>query len=487
MKIIMNRPEDTFVDKALILALWLWITVTALFVVGNGALYLLKGLSVFQGLVKRGPISIIQLTLASVAIVWFGLGTSLVLLKGRGFRARHGITVICTLFVVVLYANILRERTEYGDVGDYIRAAENLAHGVPFHSRYLYPPLLATALEPLVPLGKTVIEGICWTANIISLGLFAVLLTSVLTKYGFGNRLSSLLTLLFLTINVPILRTLGYVQVNLHVTNLILICLLSYPRLPILSAFALALAVHLKVSPIVLALPFLLNRDWRWTAWFVGMMVALAGVTIFPHGWQPFFDFVRNLQSIYSASGIAFRETSVDSFFRSSALIGGIPLGHVFWPIAITKACILTVVLLAMVLVMKNGTFVRTNQAGCSVYNALPVLLIFMLLGSPLVWEHHPVFVALPYLLVLKRLNGPSEWVLYGFAYFLEYHVPTFDFFPWSFGRLLSPLILLGIICATSRRTEDGSLWRAVAKLCGALCCSQSLAHADKGMETDRR
>jgi hypothetical protein len=92
------------------------------------------------------------------------------------------------------------------------------------------------------------------------------------------------------------------------------------------------------------------------------------------------------------------------------------------------------------------------------VLDAVPVLLLFMLLGSPLVWEHHPVFVALPYLLMLKVLEGPTEYGLYGLAYFLEYLLPTFDFFPWSFGRLLSPLILLGLIHrATVRTAADAS------------------------------
>ena len=76
--------------------------------------------------------------------------------------------------------------------------------------------------------------------------------------------------------------------------------------------------------------------------------------------------------------------------------------------------------------------------------------------------------VALSYLLALKRVDTPAEYALYGLAYILEYQLPTFDFFPWSFGRLLSPLILLGIMYAGSQRPCDGALWRWVtAKLCG--------------------
>jgi hypothetical protein len=111
-----------------------------------------------------------------------------------------------------------------------------------------------------------------------------------------------------------------------------------------------------------------------------------------------------------------------------------------------------------MIRSVRGGVFISSRPADTRLDNALPVLLIFMLLGSPLVWEHHPVFLALAYLIILKRLDRPWEWSLYGLAYFLEYLLPTFDFFPWSFGRLLSPLILLVLIYVASGRSEYGSL-----------------------------
>jgi len=85
----------------------------------------------------------------------------------------------------------------------------------------------------------------------------------------------------------------------------------------------------------------------------------------------------------------------------------------------------------------------------------MPALLILMVMVSPLVWEHHPVLLALSYIAVATVL-APSDWALFVFAYFLEFLMPTFDFYPWSYGRLVSPLILL--LLAWRRRQSGQSL-----------------------------
>jgi hypothetical protein len=133
-------------------------------------------------------------------------------------------------------------------------------------------------------------------------------------------------------------------------------------------------------------------------------------------------------------------------------------LGHLSWWVNGTKAALLVAVLTTMWRAVRNEVFVRSDRAVDWVRNGTPVLMIFMLLASPLVWEHHPVFVALPFLLVLKRLARPVEWVTCGLAYVLVFLIPTFDFFPWSYGRLLGTLLLLALIWATSGRREDGGL-----------------------------
>ena len=136
-----------------------------------------------------------------------------------------------------------------------MRAAFDLSEGRPLHERYIYPPLLAAACELLVPLGRGKCARACGSGDVLAASAFAGLLSLTLVRHGFDPRASACLVLAFMAINVPVLRTLVYGQVNLHVANLILLALLAYPRFPVGSALALALAVHLKSSPVVLVLP----------------------------------------------------------------------------------------------------------------------------------------------------------------------------------------------------------------------------------------
>ena len=135
--------------------------------------------------------------------------------------------------MLALYANVLRERSEYPDAGDYMRAAFDLSEGRPLHERYIYPPLLAAACELLVPLGRGGMRTALWIGNVLAVSAFAGLLSLTLVRYGFDRRVSAGLVLAFMAVNVPVLRTLVYGQVNLHVANLILLALLAYPRLPV--------------------------------------------------------------------------------------------------------------------------------------------------------------------------------------------------------------------------------------------------------------
>jgi hypothetical protein len=59
--------------------------------------------------------------------------------------------------------------------------------------------------------------------------------------------------------------------------------------------------------------------------------------------------------------------------------------------------------------------------------------------------------------LLIEWIETPAQWAWYTFAYFLEFILPSFDFFPWSFGRLLAPLIILGLMWFTARRQQGPS------------------------------
>ncbi len=189
--------------------------------------------------------------------------------------------------VMFVYLNFLRERFRYGDYAYYIEAATAMLQHKTLPDTYLYLPLWAAILQFIVPLGDQGVLTILWIMNMIALGAFYFLLHRLLERYGFSVRFAAVTAVFFILINAPIQRTLGFVQVNLLVMDLILLSILNYPKNTLLSALTLALAVHLKTSPAVLVLAFLLERDWRWLAWFALSFLIIAVIPVAINGISP--------------------------------------------------------------------------------------------------------------------------------------------------------------------------------------------------------
>jgi hypothetical protein len=436
-----------------------WCAITVAAVAAALGVYGARGVEGLRAIIQQGPLSDVTITFLSAALAWLLAGAFLLLLARGRINRDNAVTAACFFAVALLYVNFLRERVVYGDILDYIKAAANLYHGEHLHARYLYPPLWAMLLEPLVPLGWRAMFDICWLLNALSLFAFFFLLHATLTRYGFSARLAAIVTAVFLLVNVPVIRTLCYVQVNIHVMNLILAALLLYPRSIVLSALAMSLAVHVKASPAALVLAFLVAKDWRWLAWFAGFTLGVFGLTVAVGGISPYRDFLANVGALYGAGDPSFRENSIDSFVRAlfaSIGAGESPVRYFAVPLKILAAAAAFAVLARNV---RRETFLEGGEAHLEggaarrrVWNALPALLPLMMLLSPLIWEHHGVFLALPFLVILKKLSSAAEWTVFGAAYFLAFLMPTFDFFPWSYGRLLSIFAWLWLAWRVSGR-----------------------------------
>ncbi len=115
------------------------------------------------------------------------------------------------------------------------------------------------------------------------------------------------------------------------------------------------------------------------------------------------------------------------------------------------KALLLIAALAVMMQTIRSQIFTKENR----MLNAIPPLFILMTLASPIVWDHHGIFLTLSFLLMLKRINSSAAWAWFGTAYFLEFILPSFDFFPWSYGRLVAPIIILVLMWGVSKKTEE--------------------------------
>jgi hypothetical protein len=420
-----------------------WIGLTLLVIASLLAIYLRNGVTGLNLYIQQWALSNLAVTLASTAITWLLAGALLYLLANDKINAGNVFMVVGFILVMLIYLNILRERFRYGDYQYYMDAATALLNNQPLPVTYLYFPLWASVIQFIVPLGDQGVLTILWIINIVALGAFYILLVRVLERYGFSNHLAVVVAILFLLVNAPLMRTLGFVQVNLLVMDLIFLSILTHPKNALLSALTLALAVHLKTSPAVIVLAFLLNRNWRWLAWFAVSFLVVALIPVAINGISPYYDYLQNIVALTQLPNTNFHDTSFDSFLRFLNPFFGI---NIFWTRIMTytaKAVLLTATILVMMRNIRNQSFADKED---ELLNAIPPLFIFMTLASPIVWDHHGLFVTLSFLLLLKRVDTPATWMWFGFAYFLEFILPSFDFFPWSYGRLLAPMIALALM-----------------------------------------
>jgi hypothetical protein len=452
------RPANTFKTAFLI-----WGIVTLIIIVELIGIYLLRGPAGFDIAIQTGSFSRLNITLSSVSATWVLTGSLLYLLAAKRINSSNVFTIAGFYLVAFAYLNILRERPDLGDIKFYIQAAEHLYNNEPIQSTYLYPPLWATMLEPLVPLGNKVMTVIVWLANFAGLLLFYVLLNATLRRYDFSQRLAALVTTAFLLVNTPLLRTLVYMQVNLHTLNFVLLALLLFRRRPFLSAFCMAMAVHFKASPAVLVLAFLLEKDFRWMAYFGLSMILIAIPTLALHGVGPYMNFLNSTALLIDQRTISFRDNSFDGTFSAIGALLNLDWTMIRILVYASKLTLACLAIWVMINIWRQRAFdSRTDSP--ALFNTLPPLFILMTLSAPVVWEHHGIFLSLSFLVLLKRLNTTSEWLWFSAAYFLEFLLPTFDFFPLSYGRLLAPLLILWLMWRTARQTETSSLLQNTAR-----------------------
>ena len=221
----------------------------------------------------------------------------LLLATRRSLATDDLVLLVATALLSLLYLVILREHVLFGDFQAYIRAAHAINDGEPFHARYIYPPLWASLLAVIQSgLGHRAAEIFCFALNHISLVAFLPLAVLVLERCGLSRRLAALLMLIALAVNVPVLRNLVYVQINILVLDLVLVAVLAAPRHWLLAGLALAVSTHLKILPVLVLPLFVLERRWRFLAAFFGGLLLLFAATAIPYGLGYWEDFLQNLR-----------------------------------------------------------------------------------------------------------------------------------------------------------------------------------------------
>src|SRR5262245_41273056 len=297
--------------------LWVYLTLTLGFALVLGVLLLRYGAAAFHVIRRPTSSSTAGMDFVIFSVSWLFIGLLTCLSQFPEFARRHIAFLMVFVLIGFSYLNRVREphTAGFGDFVAYYQAAVDMRLGRPIAqapgTQYLYPPLLATLLSALIPLGMSRLHLVFQVLNYGAVLLLMILLYLALQRYRFSEELAALAVLGLMVANVPVGRTLIRHQVDLHMVNLILLSLLLFGEHPLWSACSLSLAIQLKVYPLVLVLPFLYQKEWRWCAWFVasqGIIIVATSVLNSPRYYVEFLSQVNALTEIAPSN------VSVNSF-----------------------------------------------------------------------------------------------------------------------------------------------------------------------------
>jgi hypothetical protein len=165
-----------------------------------------------------------------------------------------------------------------------------------------------------------------------------------------------------------------------------------------------------------------------------------------------FFDFINNFLFINAPHGLSLHDSSFDSAIGFTLSYFRADFSTVRILVFLAKG--ITAIATVFLCIRAQGFYSGEDGKG-RLFNSIVPLFVGMTLLSPLVWEHHAMFLTLPFLLLLKKMESPTEWTLYGGVYLLIFLTPTFDYFPWSYGRLFGILILLALLWTSRNRSNN--------------------------------
>ncbi len=287
-----------------------------------------------------------------------------------------------------------------GDETPFAQAAHRL--GVSQVRLYIYPPILADLVLPFVFVSAKTAGELWLLVNFLALLLTAFLMMRMLqVRPGSLGGLAVLLGL-FALFGTGMCLIWG--QITILLLLLWTAGLFFYLRgSPLASAFVFALATAIKLTPLLVVVPFLIWQEWRWLrAYAAWVLFFVAGMCVVNRP-ASLADYCFHVMPSMSGGGIPDFENK--AFLASTqlfyvALHGGgthpvvmpIPPGVIL----AGKACSLLVLAVAIACVYRLG--VRLRMA-----DRLTTLTLFAVLSvcvAPISWKHAyvVVFLALSFL-----------------------------------------------------------------------------------------
>jgi hypothetical protein len=362
----------------------------------------------------------------------------------------------------------------------YVHAAqEALRGGNPYTvDGFIYPPFAVQTLAGvyrLVAAGSSVVPrpadpDYLWKAvyYLYQATQFFLVLGACGLSYVFGRRCGiprdkcALLIIVLFVFNNPLLRTFRNHEPNLYLLDALLLALLATSTSPLLGGVAIGITSHIKLYPLLLLVPAVILREWRFITWTV---ITLAAILLLQTHWGADLHLYRDYIAFAPSfpTGSAFRDNSIHSvvFNTARALTGFREMGAGLG----IAATVIWVALTAGIAVYFGVRFVRRAHLA-KIPSLRPVraddirfaymadAIAALVLLSPIVWEHHYTLLIPVAIWAIATAGRAHPWAV-GVGTFLMFCVPTIDVYPFGYHRLAGLAILLWCTWPTPVRASS--------------------------------
>jgi len=332
---------------------------------------------------------------------------------------------------------------------------------------YIYPPPLAQILIPLAALPEEAYFQVLYGINLLLTLLCLYLMVDVLELKtggpggaGRAGTLPVLFLFVLLVANHPLEITIHHGQINLLVLAFVLLFLKfeKSGKSPAAGLF-LALAVLIKIYPVLLILPALFARKWRSVAAFAGATIALALASLAASGPALWAGFLRSTVEVFLGKPASVFIRGFQSSPNNLSLKGLLAQAVSLFRLPTATAPAVYVLAAAGMFVLLLATARRTGLASdIPLQGAL--LLIATLILAPLTWSHHYTVVMFPLAYVFARAVRERRY-----AAFLPFAVlgaiilyyPVGGGFPFNQARLLAALAFFAALPAFARLRSEAA------------------------------
>jgi hypothetical protein len=311
------------------------------------------------------------------------------------------------LYYHSLYADGRIDPAAYADGWEKVTSHYGVSKAITF----VYPPLFAVLMKPFAYFSYDV-AYVLWTIVTVVLTFASILLSLSLGEKRVSIELA-LIVIVGLFSYFPFYEELLLGQVG---SLILFVCacgiwLLSRNRIWS-SAFCLALATMIKITPIIVVPLLVFHRKWKWLAAYGCWMVVLLAFSIWQAGWAAHAQFLHSVMpsvscgipSSYNASIVVYVQELFLGYVPTAKLPPALPA----LACAVSKA-VSFVIFGAMIILFH---LYRREQ---NLVRDLILMILVSLVISPISWWHHYVIALLPFIYLWctkRRESGPDLLLL---------------------------------------------------------------------------